>query len=231
MGSVTASAQAFVAQVFRIGSWRAELPPPTSFSLEGARAMSELVLEHPAVRGDGLPDMQLRLFGQTDDGGLEVLRDHAVGYLISGAVALSLTGEDYLATGLIHAAADPASESLLLRANLLRQRLFEPPPHVIPEWLEPIERFVRRNCFAGVLKAVLDIGKWAGSRSTSYSIGITKVTPSTCLPSRRADAAWQRVRVHQAGRRRRLRPDARRRLPRSEDRVVVRPGRSRPCAR
>ena len=75
MGSVTASAQAFVAQVFRVGSWRAELPPPTSFSLEGARAMSELVLEHPAVRGDGRPDMQLRLFGPTDDDGLEVLRD------------------------------------------------------------------------------------------------------------------------------------------------------------
>ena len=79
---------------------------------------------------------------------------------------------------LIHAAADPDPESLLLRANLLRERLFEPPPPVIPEWLEEVGRFVERNCFAGVVNAVLDVGRWAGSRSISYSTGITKVTPS-----------------------------------------------------
>ena len=143
--------------------------------------MSELVLGHPALAGDGRPEMQLRLFGPTDDDGLEVLRGHSVGYLVAGAVALGLTGQDVgddLAAGLIHAAADPGPESLLQRAQLLRERLFEPPPPVIPEWLEEIDRFVERDCFAGVLKAIVEIGQWAGSRSSSYSTGITNVTPS-----------------------------------------------------
>jgi hypothetical protein len=181
MNGLSSTLQAFAEQAFRVGSWRGELPPTTSFSPDGARAMSELVLGHPAVTGDGRPGMQLRLFGPTDEDGLEVLRGHTVAYLVSGAVALGLTGKDFgddLGAGLIHAAADPDPESLLLRANLLRERLFEPPPPVIPEWLEEIDRFVERECFAGVLKAVLELGRWAGSRSTSYSIGITQVTPS-----------------------------------------------------
>ena len=114
VNGLSSSAQAFAEQVFCGGSWRAELPPTTSFSLKGARAMSELVLEHPALKADGRPDMQLRLFGPTDDDGLETLRRHSVGYLLSGAVALGLMdrdiGED-LAAGLIHAAADPGPES------------------------------------------------------------------------------------------------------------------------
>jgi hypothetical protein len=143
--------------------------------------MSELVLGDPAVTGDRRPDKQLRLFGGTDDDGLDVLRGHSVSYLVAGAIALGLTGRDVgddLAAGLIHAAADPDPDSLLLRANLLRERLFEPPPPVIPEWLEEIDRFVERNCFAGVMKAVLELGRWAGSRSSSYSTGIVRVTPS-----------------------------------------------------
>lgn len=182
MNGLSSSVQAFAEQVFRVGSWRAELPPTTSFSLEGARAMSELVLGHPALRGEGRPEMQLQLFGQTDDDGLDVLRGHSVGYLVAGAVALGLTGKDLvddLAAGLIHAAADPDPDSLLLRANLGRERLFEPPPPVIPEWLEQIDRFVEHNCFAGVLEAVLELGRWAGNRSSSYSTGITRITPST----------------------------------------------------
>lgn len=182
MNGLSSSVQAFAEQVFRVGSWRAELPPTTSFSLEGARAMSELVLGHPALRGEGRPEMQLRLFGPTDDDGLEVLRGHSVGYLVAGAVALGLTGKDVgddLAAGLIHAAAAPDPESLLQRANLLRERLFEPPPPVIPEWLEEIDRFVERNCFAGVVKAVLELGRWSGSRSSSYATGISRVTPAT----------------------------------------------------
>lgn len=142
--------------------------------------MSELVLGHPALRGEGRPKMQLRLFGQTDDDGLEILRGHSLGYLVAGAIALGMTGkgtDDELAAGLIHAAAAPDPESLLQRANLLRERLFEPPPPVIPEWLEEIDRFVERNCFAGVVKAVLELSRWAGSRSTSYATGISRVTP------------------------------------------------------
>jgi hypothetical protein len=181
MNGLSPSAQAFAAQVYRVGSWRAELPPPTSFSLEGVRAMSELVLEHPTLKGGRRPDKQLRLFGSTEDDVLEALRGHSVGYLLAGAVALGLSGRDVgndLAAGLIHAAADPDPESLLLRANLQRERLFEPPPRVIPEWLEEINRFVERNCFAGVVQAVLEVSRWAGGRSSSYSTGITKITPS-----------------------------------------------------
>jgi hypothetical protein len=180
---LSSGAQAFAEQVFRVGSWRGELPPTTSFSLDGAGAMSELVLRHPAI-ADGLqPEMQLRLFGASTDRGLDRLRRHSVGYLVSGAVSLGVTrGEigDELATGLIHAAADPVPDSLLLRANLLRERLFEPPPPLLPEWLEQIERFIDRECFAGVMKAVLELGRWAGTRSTSYSTGIRSVTPSVC---------------------------------------------------
>jgi hypothetical protein len=143
--------------------------------------MSKLVLEHPALMRSSRPDMQLRLFEPTDDDGLEALRGHSVGYLLAGAVALGLSGRDIgndLAAGLIHAAADPDPESLLLRANLQRERLFEPPPRVIPEWLEEINRFVERKCFAGVVQAVLEVSRWAGSRSNSYSTGITMITPS-----------------------------------------------------
>ena len=143
--------------------------------------MSELVLAHPALADGAQPELQLRLFGPADDDGLEALRGHAVGYLVAGAIAIGMSGRDFgeaLAAGLIHAAADPSPESLLDRARLVRERLFEPPPPVIPDWFEEIDRFVQSNCFAGVVKAVLELGRWAGSRSTSYSTGITMVTPS-----------------------------------------------------
>ena len=167
--------------MFRIGSWRAELPPPTSLPLDGARALAEVVLAHPALADDRRPDSLLRLFGPNDDDGLEALRSHSVGFLVAGALALGM-GErgldEDLAAGLIHAAADPDPEWLLLRANLLRERLFEPPPPVIPDWLEEIDAFIKRNCFAGVFGAVLELGAWAASRATSYSTGIASVTPA-----------------------------------------------------
>jgi hypothetical protein len=185
VNGLSSNVPAFVEQVFRVGSWRAELPPTTSFSLEGARAMSELVLGHPVLRGERRPEMQLRLFGPTDDDGLEALRGHSVGYLVAGAVALGLAGTDLgddLAAGLIHAAADPDPDSLLLRANLLRERLLEPPPPVIPEWLEELDRFLQRDCFAGVVEAVLELGRWGSSRATSDAIGIVRVTPPNPCP-------------------------------------------------
>lgn len=140
-----------------------------------------MLLQHPVVRGDTRPNVQLRLFGPTDDDGLQLQRYLSVGYLIAGTVALGLSGKDFneaLAVGLIYAAADPDPEALLLRARLLRGRLFEPPPPVAPEWLEEIDRFAERNCFAGVMKAVLQVSRWAGSRPRSFSTGITQVTPS-----------------------------------------------------
>jgi hypothetical protein len=175
------NAQSFVAQVFRVGSWRAELPPPTSFSLSGARAMSEFALDHASFKDNTKLDTRLRLFGPTDDDGLEALRRHSVGYLFASTVALGFTGRDIgddVAAGLIHAAADPTPESILRRANLMRERLFEPPTPVIPEWLEEVDRFLERNCFTGVMQAVLEVARWARNSSISDSSGITSITPS-----------------------------------------------------
>jgi hypothetical protein len=132
VNGLSSDAQAFAGQVFRIGSWRGELP--TSLSGEGARAISELVLAHPALDEDRRPDLQLRLLGPTDDDGLEALRGHSVGFLMAAAIAVGMGKgglDEDLAAGLIHAAADPDPESLLLGANLLRDRLFEPGEHTI----------------------------------------------------------------------------------------------------
>ena len=38
VNGLSSSAQAFADQVFRVGGWRGELPPTTSFPLNGARA-------------------------------------------------------------------------------------------------------------------------------------------------------------------------------------------------
>jgi hypothetical protein len=176
VNGVSPDVQAFAGQAFRMGSWRGELSPTTSFSFGGASAMAEYVLG----RMNGQPGQQLRLFGPTDDDGLDALRGHAVGFIVAGAIALGMTRDgidEDLAGRLIQAAADPNPEALLGRAHVLGERLFEPPPPVIPEWLEDLDRFVARNCFAGVVKAVLEIGKWAGARSDSYATGITSVTP------------------------------------------------------
>ena len=49
----------FVGDVYRLGSWRGELPPATSLSRTGAAAMAELVTSHPAVGGGELPEERL----------------------------------------------------------------------------------------------------------------------------------------------------------------------------
>ena len=50
MNGLSSTLQAFAEQVFRVGSWRGELPPTTSFSPEGARAMNppDEFLKHAA---------------------------------------------------------------------------------------------------------------------------------------------------------------------------------------
>lgn len=184
-------ARAFAAQVFRMGCWQAEAPPATSFSRRGAAAMAGLVLDHPAVAGGRLPKQRLHLFGPSDDPALEGLRFEAVGYLLAGTIAVGMTRgfDDGLATRLVHAAATPDPESLLTRGLLVGHRPFEPPPRPLPEWLETVARFVERNCFAGVVGAVLELGLWASSRPSSDANGIaslsrTNVCPGTLLTIR-----------------------------------------------
>lgn len=174
------SARTFVEQVYRIGSWTGELPPATSLPLGGARAMTRLVMANPALDG-AKPDLQLRLFGPTDDPDLQGLRNQSVGYLLAGALALGMTGQDLdgLIPGLVIAAGSIDPKSLLERQRLLGDRPFGPPIPVIPDWLEKLDKFTGRDCFAGVMKAVLDLGKWASSQSKSDAKGISSLSATT----------------------------------------------------
>ena len=52
----------------------------------------------------------------------------------------------------------------------------------IPEWLDTIGDFIKRNCFAGVVGAVLELGKYAGSIATSDATGISSVSPTSVCP-------------------------------------------------
>jgi hypothetical protein len=59
---------------------------------------------------------------------------------------------------------------------------FEEPPPAIPEWLDRIDDFIKRNCFAGVVGAVLELGKYAGSAGTSDATGISSLSPTSVCP-------------------------------------------------
>jgi len=180
-GSLPKGAQAFVEQVHAIGAWKGKLPPATSLPAAGARAMSRLVLAHPAIADGARSDTPLALFGPTADPRLEALRSDSIGYLLAGALALGMTGHDLdkLAEPLVFAAVaiDPAS--LLQRHRLTGGKPFGPPAPVIPEWLDRLDDFLARDCFAGVVDAVLELGTWAGSRSTSDATGISSVSPTS----------------------------------------------------
>ncbi|MEP7115205.1 MAG: hypothetical protein ABI862_18225, partial [Ilumatobacteraceae bacterium] len=175
------SARAFVEQVFRIGSWSGELPPVTSLPIGGARAMTRLVMAHPAMEAGFQPELQLRLFGPTDDLELQGLRGQSLGYLLGGALALGMTGQklEDLAANLVIAATSIDPESLLTRQRLLGDRPFGPPIPVIPDWLDKFEDFLDRNCFAGVTKAMLELGKWSAGQFTSDAKGISSLSATT----------------------------------------------------
>jgi hypothetical protein len=183
-GSVPKGAQAFVQQVLAIGSWTGDLGPATSLPAAGARAMSRLVLAHPAVADGARSDTPLALFGATADPRLEALRSDAVGYLVAGALALGMTGHevDKLADRLVFAAASIDPASLLQRHRLAGGKPFGPPPPVIPEWLDQLDEFLARNCFAGVVDAVLELGKWAGGGSRSDATGISSLSATSVCP-------------------------------------------------
>jgi IPT/TIG domain len=180
---VPEGAIAFVEQVLLIGGWKGEGPPPTSLPEVGARQLSRIVLAHPAVADGVRSEEPLALFGATDDPRLEDLRYDSLGFLLSGALALGMTGRslDDLGEPLLHAAVAPDPTSLLLRRQLVGKP-FEPPPRLPPEWLDKLDEFMARACFAGVIDAVLELGKWAGGRSTADATGISGVAPASVCP-------------------------------------------------
>ncbi len=173
---------AFVAQVLRIGGWKGEGPPTPSLPEAGARQLARIVLAQPAVADGVRSEEPLALFGATDDPGLEDLRSDSLGFLLSGALALSMSGRslDELVESLLHAAVATDPASLLLRRRLVGKP-FGPPP-VVPEWLDRLDNFIGRECYAGVIGAVLELGKWAGGRPVADAQGISSVAPASVCP-------------------------------------------------
>ena len=147
--------------------------------------MSRLVLAHPAVADGARPDAPLALFDTTGDPRFDGLRSDSLGYIVAGALALGMTGRDFtddLAQGLVLAGVSTDPASLLQRHTLAGGKPFEEPPPAIPEWLDRIDDFIKRNCFAGVVGAVLELGKYAGSAGTSDATGISSLSPTSVCP-------------------------------------------------
>ena len=128
---VRSGAIAFVEQVLQLGGWKGEGPPPTSLPETGARQLSRIVLAHPAVADGVRAEEPLALFGATDDPGLEDLRFDSLGFLLSGALALGMSGRslDDLGEPLLHIAVAPDTTSLLLRRQLVGKPLEPRPCH------------------------------------------------------------------------------------------------------
>lgn len=174
MDRVSADAQAFMDLVFAMGSWTGDGPAPSSLPLHGARAMSRIVRSHPAVAEGRTPATALQLFGQDGDDGLLELRYDAVGFLVGGALALGMTGAplDDLAVPLLIAAIDVDPASISLRKDLLRKPIGPPDP-LFPHWLDGLDRLKGRDCWAGVVKAALELGRYGGGLLTADAAGIT----------------------------------------------------------
>ena len=169
-----ASARFFVGETFRIASWRGEGAAWT-LPVGGARTLSRLLLENPVMSGEREPETMFRLFGASDSDALDDLRMDATGLLVSGAIALGMSGklDEKLARQLVLTAGAVDADSLWLKGGLLRDHPFDPDFNIPPEFLEPIEKFTKHNCFAGITKAVLQLGRWANNRATSDANGIT----------------------------------------------------------
>ena len=60
--------------------------------------------------------------------------------------------------------------------------MFEPPPSTLPEWLEAIDDFVKRECFAGVVGAIVKLGAWARGGPTADAAGITGLSATNVCP-------------------------------------------------
>ena len=68
-GTIPKGALTFVQQVRRLGSWGGDFQPMTSFSMNGAKAMTGVVLANPAVADGARPDTPLALFRATPNPG------------------------------------------------------------------------------------------------------------------------------------------------------------------
>ncbi|WP_347268910.1 hypothetical protein [Paracoccus sp. (in: a-proteobacteria)] len=112
------------------------------------------------------------------------MRAEAAGLLVSGALALGMSGKlDHdLARRLVLTACAVDAESLWLKGGLLGDRPFDPDVNIPPKFLEPIDDFIMRNCFAGVLGAVLELGRWANSAASSDATGITGLSTKKICP-------------------------------------------------
>ncbi|MEW1841206.1 hypothetical protein AB0392_24960 [Nonomuraea angiospora] len=183
------NAQAFMDGVHAMASWKGEGPAPTALPLVGARAMTRLVLAHPAIADGHQPATVLRLFASADDdNGLLDLQGDATAFLVGSALAFGMTKtpfDDDLADRLIIASIDIEPESIRLRKAVLRKPIGPPEP-VFPGWSDDLDRLLQRNCWVGVHKAVMELGKYAGTASTSDAAGITglsahKLCPPTTL--------------------------------------------------
>ena len=107
------------------------------------RKLTRVVLAHPAVADGVRSEEPLALFDATDDPGLEELRYDSLGFLLSGALALGMSGRslDDLGEPLLHAAVATDPMSLLLRRQLVGKP-FGPPTPVLPEWLDKLDEFM-----------------------------------------------------------------------------------------
>lgn len=146
--------------------------------------MARLVLAHPVMATDERPEVLLRLFGPVADSPVEELRFHSAAYLVAGVLALGMTGQDVeeLAPKLVVAASSVDAESLLQRQSLLRRRPFGPPVPPLPEWLDDLDHLIGSECFAGVVAALEELGRYAGDLPVSDARGISGLSATTVCP-------------------------------------------------
>jgi hypothetical protein len=179
------SARAFVDAVRRLGSWQGEGPTPQSLPLVGARALTRLLRQQPAFADGRRADLQLDVFSDrwADDAGFQALRFQSAGLVVAGALAFGLADQpiDRYGEQLVLAATDIDPAAVGFRTDLFRTP-YDPPSPVLPDWTIPLQELIDRACFAGVMKAILEAGRFAGSHDTSDAVGITGLSSRTVCP-------------------------------------------------
>jgi len=180
------TAQGFVGAVRRFGSWAGDGPIPSSLPLSGARALTRILLRQPTFRNDRRNDRQLGIFnteGDRDPGFL-ALQDESLGLIIAGALALGMSGRsvEELSEQLILTATDPDPWAVELRGDLLRDRLFEPPTPVLPEWAVALTELIESKCFVAVQEAVHAVGRFGVARDTADATGISGLSSRNVCP-------------------------------------------------
>ena len=191
MNGVSPDVQAFAGQAFRMGSWRGELPPTTSFSFQ-RRERDGRVRAGPDERAARPAAAAVRVRPATPAStGCAPTRSATSSRERSRSACAGGTSTDDLAQGASLPASPPTPRACCNATRSPASRLFEAPPPAIPEWLDRRSSdFIKRNCFAGVVGAVLELGKYAGSAGTSDATGISSLSPTSVCPgtSRRSPA-------------------------------------------